>query len=39
MLVEYEERPGRFPDGEPYTLRRPRYRLRDLGYGPTARAS
>jgi CxxC motif-containing protein (DUF1111 family) len=35
-FVEYEELPGRFDDGEPYTLRRPRYRLERQGYGPLA---
>lgn len=32
--VEYQERPGRFPDGEDYSLRQPVYKVRDLGYGP-----
>jgi CxxC motif-containing protein (DUF1111 family) len=34
VLVDYEERAGRFADGEPYTLRAPKLRLRRLGYGP-----
>jgi CxxC motif-containing protein (DUF1111 family) len=34
--VTYEEVPGTFPDGEPYSLRRPRYTIEDLGYGPLA---
>ena len=33
VLVDYEELPGAFPDGERYALRRPRYRLEHLGYG------
>jgi CxxC motif-containing protein (DUF1111 family) len=33
VLVDYEELSGAFPDGERYTLRRPRYRLEHLGYG------
>jgi CxxC motif-containing protein (DUF1111 family) len=36
VLVEYEEVPGTFPDGQRYRLRRPRYRLERLGYGPPA---
>jgi CxxC motif-containing protein (DUF1111 family) len=36
VLVEYEEVPGAFADGERYTLRKPRYRLERLGYGPVA---
>jgi CxxC motif-containing protein (DUF1111 family) len=27
---------GRFADGTPYTLQKPRYTIRDLGYGPLA---
>jgi CxxC motif-containing protein (DUF1111 family) len=37
VLVEWTTEPGRYPDGEPFTLRRPRYRLDRLGYGPPAR--
>jgi CxxC motif-containing protein (DUF1111 family) len=38
VLVEYEEVPGHFADGEGWALRRPRYRLRELGYGaPSAK--
>ena len=33
VVVDYDEVPGRFPDGERYSLRRPRYRLERLGYG------
>lgn len=36
VIVEYEEVPGSFPDGERYRLRRPRYRLEHLGYGKPA---
>jgi CxxC motif-containing protein (DUF1111 family) len=28
--------PGRFADGTPYTLQKPRYAIRDPGYGPLA---
>lgn len=30
VAIEYEELPGSFPDGEPYSLRRPTYRLENL---------
>jgi CxxC motif-containing protein (DUF1111 family) len=33
-VVNYEEQPGVFGDGERYSLRKPRYRLEQLGYGP-----
>jgi CxxC motif-containing protein (DUF1111 family) len=33
-IVEYEEVPGAFADGAPYSLRRPTYRLADLAFGP-----
>ena len=33
-LVEYEEVPGAFADGAPYSLRRPTYRFADLAFGP-----
>ena len=36
VLVDYNLQPGRFPDGQPYELRRPRYRLARPGYGPPA---
>lgn len=36
VLVDYDEQPGRFADGERYSLRRPRYRLEQLGYGKPA---
>lgn len=34
--VTYEEVPGAYADGEPYSLRRPIYELTALGYGPPA---
>jgi len=34
--VTYEEVPGAFPDGAPYSLRRPSYVLSDLQFGPPA---
>jgi len=36
VIVEYEPVRGVFADGEPFELRRPRYLLRNLGYGPVA---
>lgn len=33
VSIRYEEIPGRYGDGEPYSLRRPHYALTDLGYG------
>ena len=36
VVAEYEIVRGKFTDGEEYTLRRPRYRLEHLGFGPTA---
>ncbi len=38
VLVDYEELPGTFSDGERYSLRRPRYRLERAGYGPISDA-
>lgn len=35
-LVFYEEMPGRYADGTAYSLRRPRYVLTNLNYGPLA---
>jgi CxxC motif-containing protein (DUF1111 family) len=32
--VTYEEIAGTFPDGEPYSLRRPQYTVDNPGYGP-----
>ena len=34
VLVTYEEMPGTFADGEPYSLRKPVYAFTDLEYGP-----
>jgi CxxC motif-containing protein (DUF1111 family) len=36
VTVAYEELPGKFADGQPYSLRRPSYRITNLGYGPIA---
>jgi CxxC motif-containing protein (DUF1111 family) len=33
VLIEWEELPGSFADGQPYSLRRPAYRLEQPGYG------
>jgi CxxC motif-containing protein (DUF1111 family) len=33
-VVTYAEQPGTYADGEPYSLRRPRYDFVDLAYGP-----
>lgn len=32
--VSYDELPGEFATGEPYSLLRPRYRFKDLAHGP-----
>ena len=34
VLVTYEEVPGVYEDGEPYSLRKPTYTFTDLNYGP-----
>ena len=34
ITITYEELPGQFADGTPYSLRKPSYRFTDLGYGP-----
>ena len=34
VLVTYEEIPGTYGDGEPYSLRKPTYAFTDLQYGP-----
>ncbi len=39
VVVHYREVTGRYPDGSPFSLRVPSYRLVDLGYGPLARAT
>jgi CxxC motif-containing protein (DUF1111 family) len=36
VFVEYAEVPGRFPDGEPFSLRKPVYSFKNLGYGALA---
>ena len=33
-VVSYRERPGKYPDGEAYSLLVPNYLFADLGYGP-----
>jgi len=33
-FVDYEEVPGQYADGTPYSLRRPTYRFADLAFGP-----
>lgn len=35
--VAYEEIKGEYADGTPYTMRRPKMILKDLGYGPLAK--
>lgn len=37
VVVTHKDVRGRFADGTPYTLRKPRYEIRELGYGPLAR--
>jgi CxxC motif-containing protein (DUF1111 family) len=34
VMIRYEEIPGRYPDGTPWSLRNPRYELTGLRYGP-----
>lgn len=36
VTIGYRNITGRFADGRPYTLSKPAYRFRDLGYGPMA---
>jgi CxxC motif-containing protein (DUF1111 family) len=36
LKLAYDEQPGKFPDGEPFSLRKPRLRILELGYGPLA---
>lgn len=33
LSLRYEEQAGNFPDGEPYSLRKPTYLITDAGYG------
>ena len=35
--IEWRERPGRYPDGEAYSLRAPRLVFEDLAFGPLGR--
>ena len=42
LIIHYEEHPGTYPDGTPYSLRKPVYELTNLAYGalhPEARLS
>ena len=34
IVITYEEAPGRYPDGTPYSLRQPVYSIEDLEFGP-----
>ena len=34
IVVSYEERPGQYPDGTPFSLRQPVYSIQELAYGP-----
>ena len=34
IAISYEEVPGQYPDGTPYTLRRPAYGIEELAIGP-----
>lgn len=34
IVIDYVEAPGVYPDGTPFSLRRPTYRIEDLAYGP-----
>jgi CxxC motif-containing protein (DUF1111 family) len=36
VFVDYQDVPGTFADGEPYTLRKPSYRIANLAYGACA---
>lgn len=36
VYAEYQEVPGRFLDGQEFSLRKPVYPIRNLGYGPMA---
>ncbi len=37
VFVSFAEEPGRYADGETYSLRRPHYRFAELAYGPLAK--
>ncbi len=34
VKITYEEQPGSYPDGTPYSLRKPSYEIENQGYGP-----
>ena len=34
IVITYEETPGRYPDGTPYSLRQPVYNIEGLAFGP-----
>jgi CxxC motif-containing protein (DUF1111 family) len=34
VTIHYESAPGRYPDGTEFALRRPRYEISNLGFGP-----
>ena len=34
ISIRYEEMPGQYPDGTPYSLRKPTYSIEDLAFGP-----
>ena len=34
IVIDYIEAPGAYPDGTPFSLRQPTYRMEDLAYGP-----
>ncbi|MFT3922857.1 MAG: di-heme oxidoredictase family protein [Myxococcales bacterium] len=36
VTIQYEEVPGSFADGEPFSLRKPTYTVEQLAYGPMA---
>src|SRR5262249_36608098 len=36
VLIDYEEVPGHYGDGQPYSLRKPTYRFVGLAHGPFA---
>lgn len=36
VVLRYEDIPGQYADGTPYTLEKPHYSFTDLGYGPMA---
>src|SRR5271165_1081461 len=34
VFIRYQEQHGRYPDGEPWSMRVPRYEISELAYGP-----